>query len=429
MKHMLLILGLVGLLMGCGWGSDEATVSTTDEDTLFVERAMAADGVFITVTPAATSETVIAETPPSTTIPIAIEPAASPALEPTQEATFEPTLVPTQEATFEPTLAPTLQPTFEPTPAAGSTPVVRQLVSNGCCVNPVWAANSDAIYFIDKPAPNAATGIYQVQVDGKEPVPAGELVTTTFGDWQVGGRFYVVRNQTGVTITEAETGNSWPIDSEGEQVTISPDGTLVTWQARTGNGSSRETAFWVANLDGSQARVVLRSRDASLVSWLNNNAMLLQKRDSDRRERMWWRYDPSSDSSTPLISDTRINGMSVSPDGKHLMYIITLEQDEPERNGFWLTNSETGETWQLPFVGGYRWRDASHLLLIPMEAGQYSHRLQEYDLTSNRIRNLTSPATHPFRVTNNDWAVSPDGTQVAFVSAADGNLWLIDLGN
>ena len=68
-------------------------------------------------------------------------------------------------------------------------------------------------------------------------------------------------------------------------------------------------------------------------------------------------------------------------------------------------------------------------MLMPMELGAYSHRLQEYDLTTNSIQNLTDPTSHPFRVTNNDWAVSPDGTQVAFVSAADGNLWLIDLGN
>jgi hypothetical protein len=56
---------------------------------------------------------------------------------------------------------------------------------------------------------------------------------------------------------------------------------------------------------------------------------------------------------------------------------------------------------------------------------------QEYDFTTKTIHDLTSPVSHPFRVTNNDWAVSPDGSKVSkvvFVSAEDGNL-LTDLGN
>jgi hypothetical protein len=42
-------------------------------------------------------------------------------------------------------------------------------------------------------------------------------------------------------------------------------------------------------------------------------------------------------------------------------------------------------------------------------------------------RALTDPRFIPFRIAAGDWALSPDGNRIAFVSAADRNLWLIEL--
>jgi len=41
--------------------------------------------------------------------------------------------------------------------------------------------------------------------------------------------------------------------------------------------------------------------------------------------------------------------------------------------------------------------------------------------------NLTDPSTLKFKITNNDWTVSPDGRKVAFVSSNDYNVWLLTL--
>ena len=40
---------------------------------------------------------------------------------------------------------------------------------------------------------------------------------------------------------------------------------------------------------------------------------------------------------------------------------------------------------------------------------------------------LTDPSGRPFKVTNNDWAVSPDGHQVAFVASRDHNILVLTL--
>jgi dipeptidyl aminopeptidase/acylaminoacyl peptidase len=84
---------------------------------------------------------------------------------------------------------------------------------------------------------------------------------------------------------------------------------------------------------------------------------------------------------------------------------------------------------RLPVFGAYRWRSEGKLLVIPLESaeGSASHRLLEVDVASGEARALTDPALTPFRVAGGDWAPSPDGNRIVFVSDADHNLWVIDL--
>ena len=41
---------------------------------------------------------------------------------------------------------------------------------------------------------------------------------------------------------------------------------------------------------------------------------------------------------------------------------------------------------------------------------------------------FTDPATQPFTIANGDWSVSPDGREILFQEARDGNLWLLTPG-
>ena len=172
----------------------------------------------------------------------------------------------------------------------------------------------------------------------------------------------------------------------------------------------------------------MEGRGTSFSGWLgNDNWFLSVINPNDPEERILRRYSLTDGSSTDLAIGARIQGTSVSPDGQHIAYYVTLERQHPERNVYWLTNTQTGETRPLPFVGAYRWRTSDTLLVIPFEPGAASFRLQEYNLTTDTMRDLTDPATVSFRIHNNDWALSPDGNRIVFVNAVDRNLWVIEL--
>jgi hypothetical protein len=82
---------------------------------------------------------------------------------------------------------------------------------------------------------------------------------------------------------------------------------------------------------------------------------------------------------------------------------------------------------RLDLFGGYRWRSRDRLLVIPLELGAGGQRFVEVDVTTGAARALTDPTLTPLHIEGGDWALSPDGERVVFVSAEDHNLWVIDL--
>jgi hypothetical protein len=52
-----------------------------------------------------------------------------------------------------------------------------------------------------------------------------------------------------------------------------------------------------------------------------------------------------------------------------------------------------------------------------------------YDIVSATASPATSPETTPFRIANGDWTVSPDGRRIAYVSADDYAIWVIELAS
>jgi hypothetical protein len=53
--------------------------------------------------------------------------------------------------------------------------------------------------------------------------------------------------------------------------------------------------------------------------------------------------------------------------------------------------------------------------------------LLEVDAAAGAARALTDPAVTPLRIAGGDWALSPDGQRLAFVSAEDRNIWILEL--
>ena len=65
--------------------------------------------------------------------------------------------------------------------------------------------------------------------------------------------------------------------------------------------------------------------------------------------------------------------------------------------------------------------------IIPLELDAPSHQLWEFDTDTGEALPLIDPAQLSFRVSAGEWAVSPTGEHVVFLSAEDESLWLIDL--
>jgi hypothetical protein len=334
---------------------------------------------------------------------------------------------PTATETAVPSATPTATPSPTPTPA------LRQLTTGECCVTPFWRADGQAVRFLDRPTADLPAGYYEVSLSVTEPALIGDLVTETLGYWTLNDRFYLIPAADGYTIVDNESGATYRTEGIGNnRPNLSPDGTRLGYQISDQNQdipfNERFASLYTADLGGANPQLVLEGKGTSFSGWLSNDMWLLSVINPENpEERILSRYRLSDGATMELARGTRIQGTSASPDGQYIAYYVTLDRQHPERNGYWLTNTETGATRALPFVGAYRWRDADSIVVIPFEPEATSFRLQVYEVATDTLRDLTDPATVPFLIHNNDWALSPDGNRIVFVNAADRNLWLLEV--
>jgi hypothetical protein len=321
----------------------------------------------------------------------------------------------------------------EPTisaPEPNPLPELRPLTSGGCCVQPFWSLDSQQILFIDKPSPDAPPGLWSVDLQGGLPLFASDRLGILSNDQQL--RAFPEAGQT--VVERLSDGQRWVIPSGGRAVSFSSDGQQVAWTAGQ-TGSTSNTAprqIWVSRVDGSQARQVYAVAGGSIAGWLPDGRLLISERllAPETGQALRALTLPADDASQPLLTELargeRVRGISISPDGRWLAYLVTLSAD-PEQNGIWLVNTQNAEKRRLEFFGGYRWRDGNRLLVVPLDLGQPAHRLWQVDVENDEANALTDPAITPFKIANGDWSVSPDGRHVAFLSAVDNNIWLLTL--
>lgn len=392
---------------------------------------------WLTLLPACTSSS--AATEPAA--PANLLPTGSPQIEPSPEVPPVPTgtpLSPTPLAsplslpaqplptsTPQPTATPTSSPTPQPIPA------LRQLTSGGCCVQPTFSSNSQQVLFIDKPNADTASGIYGLNLADPQPTPV--LVHRIIG-FQNSDRTIVATIEGELAVfTNEVTGESWAVNTGGNWPSFSPDSRQIIWTATDEEGpyDRRQTDVWLANLDGSQARLVLSLYGGGLTGWFpDNRRILLIGRDNPNEEKQTlFVYDLANDRRTNLFSHKRLRGGEISRGGSWIAFFLSFA-DEPAENGLWLISADgtTQRQLELPQFGAYRWRDDTSLLFIPMRApDEASMQLWAIDAATGQLQPLTDPATLAFSISNGDWDISPDGRQVVFVNSADQNIWLITL--
>jgi hypothetical protein len=315
-------------------------------------------------------------------------------------------------------------------PSPTPTPALRRLTEGGCCVDTFWSTDSQQLLYIDRPSPDGNAGLWAVNVQGSEP----QFITDRLGIYSPDMQLRAFPQDGATYIENLSTGELWNIPNGGRAVSFSPDQTWLAWTAgQTGppfNTARRD--IWISSLDGSQERMVFSGMRAGFEGWFPDGRILVSGlvEGSDSEQALWvLDQDQAEEGRSNLVElgrGARIRGASLSPGGDWVAYLTTFSAD-PAQDGIWLADARTGERRRLDVFGGYQWRDAQHLLVVPLDLSQPVHRLLQVEAASGQVQSVTDPAITPFKIANGDWSVSPDGELIAFVSADEGNIWLLEL--
>jgi len=324
---------------------------------------------------------------------------------------------------------------LDPSRQENATPSsLRMLTTGGCCTQPFWSPDARHILFIDRPSPARPAAIWAVSADSPE---AGPYLFSEYIGFYTSDLSYRIVLQGKTTFIEelacpaGPARKRWSVPAGGQLVTISPGRARMAWQISNENlPAERRTAeIWVANLDGSEAHIVAKLARGSVLGWASDEVLIVSGRENlGAREQVLWALSLPDGNRLELARSDRLRGESISPKGTWLVYSILLSQ-ERDQNGVWLVRTDGSQRRQLPktLFGSYRWRDDYRLLVIPLRPTATFHEMWEFDAQNGTARALTNVETTPFKVTNNDWVVAPDGHSIVFVSALDHNLWLLAL--
>jgi Tol biopolymer transport system component len=318
-------------------------------------------------------------------------------------------------------------PTVTPSPTP--VPPIKQLTDGGCCVQPAWSPDSQQVWFLDKPSPDAPVGIYAVRID--QPLTEPFRVLDLIGLYSRDLSLVAYPEGRDTIVERLSDGERWVIPNRGHEVIFSPDGKRIAWEIEEIDGpfDQRRTDVYLARFTGEDAVLVATVYGGGFQTWLDEQRILFSGRPSLAvRERTLTVLGLGSNVAVDLVTAERISGITASADGSWLAYFISFN-DDAARNSIWVQRTDGSEARRLDFWGAYQWRDDARLLYIPMRQSSPDEPfvIWEYDTATDQSRPVTDAATAPIQIANGDWRVSPDGRYVVYVNSADLNLWLVEL--
>jgi len=365
---------------------------------------------------------------------------------PETTATRSPTTAPTELPRLELVITPgelpvdldsnvvesTIEPTVQPETSQKQTaaPSLRQLTRDGCCTEHFWSTDGQRIFYIDRPSMEAPSGLWGVDLLGGEP----QFVSDKLGIYSADMNLRAFPSNGRTIVERLDTKEQWVIPNEGRAVSFSPNGDWIAW---TAGGSDppfdRATRqVWVSRTDGTEARQVFEAVRGGFGGWFPDGRLLVSGLVGEAgTEQAYWAMEiaQSNDGQGVMVElgrGGRLREAKISPDGSWLAYLASFSQD-PNEDGIWLADTHSGEKRRLEVFGGYHWRDDNRLLVVPLDLSQPLHQLLQVQVDSGQVETLTDPAITPFKIANGDWSVSPLGDQVAFLSAEDSNIWLLEI--
>lgn len=297
----------------------------------------------------------------------------------------------------------------------------RPVLGGTCCPGAVWAPDSRALLFLDGPPARGSTGIYQVPAGGG-PVTRRFSSVAFFSP----SLRWAVRPGPGrdTVLERLADGKRFVLPTRGADVAWSPTEARVAYTVSdtSGNYDRRVSRVYVANIFGSPRQVTTLS-GAGIGGWTDDTTLLLSgKVAAGNRDRALLTLNVATGQRRVLRSALGFRAVALSPDGKQVAYTVAF--DQAARNGLWLQGTAGGAPRRLDTFGAYRWRDASRLLLIPLGQAGAAHVLRQYDVRTGQWTTLGDLGD---QVRQSDWAVSPDGRQLSYLSAKDGNVRVLTL--
>jgi hypothetical protein len=314
-----------------------------------------------------------------------------------------------------------------------STPAGRQITTGDCCTQPYWNEDSGEVRFIDQPGPDVPLGIWGV--DLAQPEAGPQLVSEDLGIYSPDGTLIAYPDrETGLAVIERlADGQQGALDTQGRSLRFTPDSRHVIWTTYDEDAprDSREETTWLANVDGSNTRALLRARPTDAVAWLSADELLMTRRIPGGSDEQLFTLSLADGGQSELLQvSPRMRGLALSPDKRYMVYYVTFET-ESAKNGVWLMDLQNPEepAQKLPFFGTYRWRDDQRLIYVPFDPLATYHNFYEYNVVTGQEYPLFPDGTQ-LTIANNDWQVSPDGRKIVMVAASglelDG-IWVLDV--
>jgi hypothetical protein len=295
------------------------------------------------------------------------------------------------------------------------------------------------VRFIDQDPQTGRTGLFGLDITRPESEPY--FITDRLGFYSPDGRLLAYPDRaTGLAVIEdLETGETWSLDLQESPPSFTPDGQKLFWVETNRDlpFEQRVSTLWLADLQGKDRRRLITLRRGYPLAWLDNNTLLISAAEetpaanSSFEKTILARLSLEDGSLTELFRVERPRGISLNRARTDLVYYSTLTENG-EGNGVWRVDltEEIPTPQRLPFLGSYHWQNNQTLIYIPFAHEAESHFFYSYNLLTGETRQLTSADQPLITVTNNDWAVSPDGTKIVLMASKNkklAGLWLVEL--
>ncbi len=313
----------------------------------------------------------------------------------------------------------------ESAPAVG-----RQITVGNCCTSPAWSKDSTQVRFIDQPTGNSALGVWGIDVTRS--LPETKLVSDWLGVYSPDETLAAYPAGDVTIIERLADGQRWEIDTQGRRPVFTPDSRRILWSVYDEDAprDNRVETVWLADVDGSNAQVILSASRTDLVGWLSADTLLLARRVPGSSDETLISFAVDDGRERELLTIPEPRGLAFSPDKRYLVYYVTFEP-EAAKNGLWLLDLGAARPvpQKLPFFGTYRWRDNERLVYVPFDPEATEHNFYEYNVATGSSRALFPEGTN-LTIANNDWHISPDGARIALVEAngaALNGIWVLDI--